>query len=392
MLKAFSQNLTKAYSSPLALVSLTTNPMFFKSKSKLDKAERIKRYMADPRFRRVARLKLPDFKDPNLTFPVTIPIRYRFFYKGMKHPPRLPEHDFINFKNMSGNEILLNLQNVEYLRPSEFASALLELSKRPSPNDVDWSKHEWITHCAEIATKNLAQYPARVVSTLMLAFHRLKVNEPLLWSTLARESAKTVHKIQGKGLAATFVCFISEPDRCTREYKERLASLLPIRLKNMNPSMVTTCFELAIKENLMSDYLFDANFFVMIWRKNTWFGASNYPRLIDALVGYGYTEDLDFWNKDFIPSISRLLERMSAENAEKIIESLRKAKKIIPKLNIDAAVESLKARIVFANTTLKQVENNKFWNIVKNDIEYYREKERLRLEKEHGGAQTTATA
>lgn len=82
---------------------------------------------------------------------------------------------------------------------------------------------------------------------------------------------------------------------------------------------------------------------------------------------------------------------MSAENAEKIMESLRKAKKTIPKLNLDTIIETLKARIVFVNTTLKQVENNKFWNIVKNDIEYYREKERLRMEKE-GGAKATTTA
>jgi hypothetical protein len=41
-----------------------------------------------------------------------------------------PIHDFINFKKMSGNEIILNLDNHENLANSEFVSALLELGKR----------------------------------------------------------------------------------------------------------------------------------------------------------------------------------------------------------------------------------------------------------------------
>ena len=41
-----------------------------------------------------------------------------------------PLHDYINFKNMSGNEILINLNNVENLTQSEMMGGLLELAKR----------------------------------------------------------------------------------------------------------------------------------------------------------------------------------------------------------------------------------------------------------------------
>ena len=42
----------------------------------------------------------------------------------------IPTKDFINFKIMGGNEILLNLDNHENLRNGELVSGLYELSKR----------------------------------------------------------------------------------------------------------------------------------------------------------------------------------------------------------------------------------------------------------------------
>lgn len=42
----------------------------------------------------------------------------------------IPLKDFINFKTMGGNEILLNLDNCENLRNGELISGLYELSKR----------------------------------------------------------------------------------------------------------------------------------------------------------------------------------------------------------------------------------------------------------------------
>ena len=142
--------------------------------------------------------------------------------------------------------------------------------------------------CVDHVTKNLPQYNVRVVATLLWAFHRLKISEPLLWSALARESNKTVHRLKGKGLGLTFIVFCSEPDRCTREYKERLASLLPIHIQTMNPDVFTKCFELVLKENLMTDYLFHDNFFMVIWKKSAWLGERNYPTLIRGLLEYGY--------------------------------------------------------------------------------------------------------
>lgn len=42
----------------------------------------------------------------------------------------IPLHDFINFKEMTSNEILLNLENYENFTHSELVGGLIELSTR----------------------------------------------------------------------------------------------------------------------------------------------------------------------------------------------------------------------------------------------------------------------
>lgn len=48
---------------------------------------------------------------------------------GLRYQPT-PIHDFMNFKKMKSNEILLNLDNYENLEHSELIGGLIELSYR----------------------------------------------------------------------------------------------------------------------------------------------------------------------------------------------------------------------------------------------------------------------
>lgn len=59
----------------------------------------------------------------------------------------IPIKDFMNFKNMEGNEIILNLDNVESLRNGELISGLFELGKRDADNKFDWNVHPTSAKC-----------------------------------------------------------------------------------------------------------------------------------------------------------------------------------------------------------------------------------------------------
>jgi threonine dehydratase len=48
-----------------------------------------------------------------------------------------PVHDYINFKKMTGNEILLNLMNVEHLTISEILGALNVIVQIPEEERLD---------------------------------------------------------------------------------------------------------------------------------------------------------------------------------------------------------------------------------------------------------------
>ena len=48
-------------------------------------------------------MKLRDLRAPNITFPIKIPIRYKYVYKPPKNVPKVEHHDVLSFDNMSGN-------------------------------------------------------------------------------------------------------------------------------------------------------------------------------------------------------------------------------------------------------------------------------------------------
>ncbi len=70
---------------------------------------------------------------PNLKFPIRIPLKFRYIYSPSKLQPAMPVTQFINFKPMTGNEILLNLEKADALKTSELCGGLIELSSRQSP-------------------------------------------------------------------------------------------------------------------------------------------------------------------------------------------------------------------------------------------------------------------
>ncbi len=59
----------------------------------------------------------------------------------------IPIKDFIHFKAMTGNEIILNLDNAENLRNGELISGLYELGKRDAEGKYDWNSHPVTAKC-----------------------------------------------------------------------------------------------------------------------------------------------------------------------------------------------------------------------------------------------------
>lgn len=80
-----------------------------------------------------------------------------------------------------------------------------------------------------------------------------------------------------------------------------------------------------------------------------------------------------------------MLDGLKEDDANALIETLNKAAEKIPELEIDALVQTLKHHTSYTLKMLKAVEENRLWNIVLSDLEYYKEKEKIRLQRESGG-------
>ena len=117
-----------------------------------------------------------------------------------KKPPLI--HDFINFKRMSGNEILLNLDNYENLANSEIVGALLELGRRDPGNEHDWNNHP-------ITYKVIRDYKQRAhlfnfkhTVRMPIALDRLFIKDPEAWQKPAQHFIRMLHKAKARDFAS----------------------------------------------------------------------------------------------------------------------------------------------------------------------------------------------
>jgi len=73
-------------------------------------------------------------------------------------------HDFMNFRYMTGNEILLNMKNAEHFRHGELCNSLYELARRldlpanKNMKDIEWEKHEYVNRALNQTIKKLCNF------------------------------------------------------------------------------------------------------------------------------------------------------------------------------------------------------------------------------------------
>lgn len=114
-------SITNFFKSPVgvatntSLKTITETPAFAFSTKKKSRGKKIRDYIRKG-YTRVSKLKRFDFRQEDLTFPVNIKMKVNYIYKPKKKIlPKQSREDYIIFKKMTGNEILLNLENSRYL-------------------------------------------------------------------------------------------------------------------------------------------------------------------------------------------------------------------------------------------------------------------------------------
>lgn len=110
--------------------------------------------------------ELPDFKEAIRNKSKVI-VNYKYKYEPVNvKEVQGPNNEYINFKKMDGNEILLNLSNLKFFRNSEKINAFYELVYRICLPENDSVREEAKNH---IYLNNLKKEVFRIIPTLTVS-------------------------------------------------------------------------------------------------------------------------------------------------------------------------------------------------------------------------------
>ena len=187
---------------------------------------------------------------------------------NLKPEPVIPKyHDNIIFKNYTGNEILKSFNHVSELRPSEIASALIELNFRHgAPENYNWNENEKIQKVVEFTKPRITQYKSRVLTSLALGFDRLNIKDDELWRRLSQSILKYGTRIEAKGLAYSWNTFIGKG--CKNFYETSL-KYLPNHFDELNGRELLFVVRGIVSEGLEVEDLFERilNKFILLKKK-----------------------------------------------------------------------------------------------------------------------------
>ena len=219
-----------------------------------------------------------------------------------------PRHDYINFKRMSGNEILLNLDNYENLSNSEIVSGLLELGKRDPGNEHDWNYHPITYKCIRDFKERAHAFNYKHILQMAVALDRLHITDQQAWQKSAQHFLRMLHKYKGRHFATMLDLydkeFLDKEGESYIKFKkyndpaffERIVALLPMHIPFLNASELIRTLEVLVRRNLGSERLFNNYIYLRIERNVLKYSVRNYCRMIRAIADKQFTEDPVFWN------------------------------------------------------------------------------------------------
>jgi len=218
-----------------------------------------------------------------------------------------PIKDFMNFKTMTSNEILLNLDNHDSLADSELVGGLLELANRDAEQRFNWNEHAITASCLQDMKERQPQFAARHIAQAQLIMDRLQVTDAAMWQANSQHVLRLLHKYQARDMAQFLDVFdrdvlddegeaIGVQKTADDTFFERIVGLLPMFVKDMSNPAVVRCLEVLTSRNLGSQRLFDHYMLYMVEKHLLRYPVPLYSRLLRVMADRQFVEDYVFWD------------------------------------------------------------------------------------------------
>lgn len=207
-------------------------------------------------------LRLPHYNRE----PSTLKIKQSLSRAILDHQPT-PVHDFINFKKMSGNEILLNLENHANFSNSELLGAMLELAKRDRHFKFNWNNHPITAHALIDLKQRVKNMNAKGVLQAAIILDGLQILDQEAWTLCQKHILRMLHKYKGRDMALFLDLFDKDVldekgeaymflRKAPEEFFERITSILPMHINFMSNQELIRSLEVLVKKELGSERLF----------------------------------------------------------------------------------------------------------------------------------------
>ena len=269
----------------------------------------------------------------------------------------IPLNDYMPFKKMGGNEILLNLDNCDNLRSTEIVSGLLELGKRDIKQQFDWNNHPIAMKCLNEVKKRLPSFNAKNVVQTPMLLQNLRLVDGEAWNLAAKHALRLLHKYKGRDMAMLMDYYErdimddkGEPfllKKCDEQFFERIVGILPIQVKYLSKEHMIRTLEIIVKKGMGSERLYRDYLLLKIEKNMMKLTVDQYARLLRALADKNYVEDIIFWNQhvfkyihgetplDKKPNQKREERTFTNEEAKQIWEALIYLKLKCPTLDVN---------------------------------------------------------
>lgn len=339
----------------------------------------------------IKKKNLPDFSNLNNIYPMRL--TFSNYYNKIRYKEQMPpKSDIIDFKLMSGNEILLNLQNSKFLRKEEMLNGFNELSKRKKlpENDFlnkmnyDWMNHEYIKPIYDKLPSIISQLNLKYTYLLIHAFDNFDVKDLNYWSMLEKNIDKHLHQIKipdfSKILSYFNKTLVEEErndeneiikERITRGSKDlfyKIYTILPMNVEKFTINELLIICEVYILQGIRNQRLLDYFIYPKLEEHIVHMNFRHYIRSLLFLINTKYEEDETFWNEKFLPRIYNY--GLSYKQADELWKTLMILKVELP------SVESSKYIILLEKIRLMFNSDESYKTTINN------EKYRLRIDKQ----------
>ncbi|KAM3144505.1 hypothetical protein pb186bvf_003374 [Paramecium bursaria] len=330
-----------------------------------------------------------DFKNPDLLFPINIPIKYRYRFSPKIVNTSNVYRPFI----LTGNELLMHLHDNKLLKTSQIIDTLIALNQKAKIQSLNLNEHPWIIEAIEKLLE-IQQFNHMNRDTFCRFIYTLDLfdygDEQLWQDKLSKRLEFMLPNMQHKQFAQNYVIFLNDKkQRVTPEFRKELSLLLPIHLYHISGKKVAECFRLTYVHNLMNEYLFDEHLHHIFWKRlNFFLQEGAFPQMLKLFREAKYEVLnllIQIQTDEFLwPEVYQLLKTTNIDYTlvRDLRDELVNVQKVFPsheEYGIRDIIKQLSERVTWEETLGGQARKLTLVDFVQNDIKYWVEKQKLQI-------------